>query len=64
MASNVCKILLKSKEIEEKKQAGMVSLNQVPVGDLFKATSFTPEEYELFGARNIFYSSEYLKIIQ
>ncbi|CDW85883.1 nucleoside diphosphate-linked moiety x motif 6 [Stylonychia lemnae] len=65
MATNVCNILLKSKEAEEKKegQSGLVNLKQVPLGDLFKTTAFTPEEYELFGTQNIFYSSEYMKLV-
>ncbi len=49
----------------------MLNLNSVPIGDLFKTTAFSPEEYDLFGKlnmlnnigkKNIFYSSEYMKL--
>jgi hypothetical protein len=44
MAQNVCRILLKQEELKTKP----MSLSQLPVGDLFRTTSLTPEDYELF----------------
>lgn len=52
MASNICKILVAARDFEkshETKNTGMINLNSVPIGDLFKTTAFSPEEYELFG---------------
>ena len=67
MAQNICNILLKQEELKE---TG-VNLGALPVGDLFRTTSLTPEEYELFSndilkltftdMKNTFYSSEYMK---
>lgn len=74
MASNICKILVAARDFEksnETQNTGMINLNSVPIGDLFKTTAFSPEEYELFGkvyfiivigSKNIFYSSEYMKL--
>jgi hypothetical protein len=44
MAQNICNILLKQEEAKEKE----LDLGKIPIGDLFRSTSFTPEEYELF----------------
>eukprot|EP00347_Sterkiella_histriomuscorum_P011343 403372816 len=65
MATNICNILLQSKEAEQKPDAMKTfkDLNGIPLGDLFRTTSFTQEEYELFGSKNIFYSSEYMKLV-
>jgi hypothetical protein len=57
MAENTCRILLKQEELKEQN----VKLTDLPVGDLFRTTSLTPEDYELFGMKNTFYSSEYIK---
>ena len=32
----------------------------MPLGDVFKDSSFTYEEYELLGTKNKFFSSEYM----
>ena len=57
MARNVCRILLKIREVQDTQ----VDLGAMPLGDLFKTSSFTEEEYELLGQKNTFYSSEYIK---
>ena len=33
----------------------------MPIGDVFKDASLTPEEYELMGTTNKFFSSHYMK---
>merc|ERR1711990_124334 len=58
MAQNMCTILSAVKEAEP------IDLKQMPVGDLFKMTSLTGEEYQLLGTKNKLYSSEYLKSIK
>lgn len=70
MAQNVCRILLKQEDLKSE----AVSLASLPVGDLFRTTSLTPEDYELFSnplalitldidTKNTFYSSEYMKLL-
>ena len=60
-----------------KKEEKSLSLTHLPVGDLFKTTSLTAEDYELFSKspiailmtcfvidmKNTFYSSEYMKLL-
>lgn len=69
MAQNICSILLKQEEAKEKE----LDLGKIPIGDLFRSTAFTSEDYELFSninyqtkdcdieMKNTFYSSEYMK---
>jgi len=45
MAKNVCRILT---NVEYVKQ-GKIDLKELPVGDLFRDTAFTCEDYEMFG---------------
>lgn len=47
MAENVCRILLKQEKLKE--MQGQINLRELPVGDLFRTTSLTTEDYELFG---------------
>lgn len=49
MAQNICNILLKQEEAKDKK----LDLGIIPIGDLFRSTSFTPEDYELFSKNMI-----------
>ena len=56
MATNVCKILGNLDKINKKE----IDLGQLPLGDLFRDATFTPESYEMMGTTNNFYSSEYL----
>jgi hypothetical protein len=35
----------------------------MPIGDLFRDTTFTFEDYELLGSQNRFYSPEYINKI-
>lgn len=70
MAKNVCRILLCEQELKENK----ADISNLPLGDLFRTTSLTPEDYQLFSkhksyskcnidTKNTFYSSEYMKLI-
>ena len=61
MATNMCKILQTVKDIEGQTP---LNLGDMPVGDLFKMSSLSAEEYELLGNKNKLYSSEYLKNIK
>jgi hypothetical protein len=45
MARNVCRLLLNASEVEK---SGL-NLGNMPLGDLFRTTSLTSEEYELLG---------------
>lgn len=44
MAKNVCRILLCEQELKENK----ADISTLPLGDLFRTTSLTPEDYQLF----------------
>ena len=59
MARNVCRLLTQLEEVQSKK----IDLAQMPIGDLFRDTSFTYEDYELLGSQNRFYSPEYINKI-
>jgi hypothetical protein len=49
MAKNVCRLLLNASEVEK---SGL-NLGNMPLGDLFRTTSLTSEEYELLGIKFI-----------
>jgi len=57
MARNVCRILTSMDAIK----TGAIDLKQMPVEDVFKDSSFTHEEYDMFGTTNRFYSSERMR---
>ena len=59
MARNVCRLLTHLEDVKNKK----IDLSKMPIGDLFKDTSFTFEDYELLGNKNRFYSPEYINKI-
>lgn len=55
MARNICTLLANRETV------GKFDFKDVPLGDIFRDASFGFDEYELFGTKNRFYSSEYLK---
>ena len=57
MARNTCRILSSIDAIK----TGAVDLKNMPLGDVFKDSSMTYEEYELLGTQNRFFSSEYMR---
>ena len=59
MARNVCRLLTHLDDVQSNK----IDLSKMPVGDLFRDTSFTYEDYELMGSQNRFYSPEYINKI-
>lgn len=59
MARNVCRLLTHIEAIKSNK----LNLNDMPVGDLFRDSTFTFEDYEFLGAQNRFYSPEYINKI-
>ena len=56
MARNVCRLI----ENVEALKSGAIDLKQMDLGDTFRDASFTPEEYELLGTTQKFFSSDYL----
>jgi len=56
MAKKICRVL----SDVESANSGNIDVTKMPVGDLFKTSTFTCEEYEFLGLNNRFYSPEYL----
>ena len=52
MAQNVCNILLMQEQLKTSK----FNMTELPLGDLFRTSSLTPEDYELFSNHHSFTS--------